>query len=291
MSFFGEEHVRRIERAERGLIADSTRAVARTGMEGFVLAIAGGVAAFSGADSPLTKVAGLGFGGLPPDDELARVETEFHARGAAVQVELASLAEAGIAERLSARGYALVGFEYVLARALDPRELWPDRTDVTVELDTDPTLDEWLDVVVTAFSMLDGQGVVAHESFPRASLERVVRAMSGSRGMAHYLARRGGVPAGGASLRVSTDEHVAQLCGAGTLPAHRRRGVQAALLERRLADAARAGCELAVVTTAPGSKSQENAQLLGFELAYMRAILRLAPPEAGEGAEPRPVRA
>ncbi|MEJ2340034.1 MAG: hypothetical protein P8Y15_14260 [Gemmatimonadales bacterium] len=66
---------------------------------------------------------------------------------------------------------------------------------------------------------------------------------------------------------------IAQLCGAATLPEHRRRGVQTALLARRLADAAHAGCDVAVVTTQPGSKSQENVQRRGFELLYTRAIL------------------
>ena len=76
---------------------------------------------------------------------------------------------------------------------------------------------------------------------------------------------------GGASLRVC--EGVAQLCGAATAPAHRRRGVQSALLAARLADSARQGCDVAVVTTQPGSKSQQNVQRQGFELLYTRAIL------------------
>ena len=68
-------------------------------------------------------------------------------------------------------------------------------------------------------------------------------------------------------------EGVAQLCGAATLPAHRRRGVQSALLDARLAIAGQSGCDVAVVTTQPGSKSQENVQRRGFELLYTRAIL------------------
>ena len=50
-------------------------------------------------------------------------------------------------------------------------------------------------------------------------------------------------------------------------------GVQSALLATRLADAAGQGCEIAVVTTQPGSKSQQNVQRQGFELLYTRAIL------------------
>ena len=42
---------------------------------------------------------------------------------------------------------------------------------------------------------------------------------------------------------------------------------------RRLADAQAAGCDLAVVTTAPGSRSQDNVMRRGFKLLYTRAVL------------------
>ncbi len=90
-------------------------------------------------------------------------------------------------------------------------------------------------------------------------------------GATPYLAFRDGAVAGGASMRMF--EGVAQLTGAATAPAHRRRGVQSALLAARLADAAEAGCDIAVVTTAPGSKSQQNVQRQGFHLLYTRAVL------------------
>ena len=77
---------------------------------------------------------------------------------------------------------------------------------------------------------------------------------------------------------------VAQLAGAATLPAFRRRGVQRALLAARLAAARRAGCDLAVVTTQPGTQSQVNAERQGFRLLYARAILvKDGPPPAGRG--------
>lgn len=41
----------------------------------------------------------------------------------------------------------------------------------------------------------------------------------------------------------------------------------------RLADAAAAGCDLAVITVQPGSRSQHNAQRRGFDLLYTRATL------------------
>jgi len=49
--------------------------------------------------------------------------------------------------------------------------------------------------------------------------------------------------------------------------------VQSALVAARLADAHAAGCDVAVIITQPGSKSQENAQRRGFDLLYTRATL------------------
>jgi ribosomal protein S18 acetylase RimI-like enzyme len=62
-----------------------------------------------------------------------------------------------------------------------------------------------------------------------------------------YVALRDGVFAGGGSLR--TEAGIGQLTGAATAPAHRRMGIQTALLSARLADAAAAGCDIAVVST------------------------------------------
>jgi len=274
MVFASIELARRIEAAEGGWIEEGTAAIARrVGADAaFCLAIGGGIAAYSGKDSPLTKVVGLGFEGVPASAALERVEAEFGRRGAGVQVELCALAGAGVAEALARRGYVLVGFENVLGRVLDERVVWRERAELTLERSGDAELDAWIEVVASAFAAPDAQGVAAHESFPREALERTVRDMAGARALQRYLARRGGALAGGASMRIAGG--VALLCGAGTLPEHRRRGVQGALLERRLADAARAGCDIAVVTTLPGSKSQENVQKHGFELLYARAILR-----------------
>jgi ribosomal protein S18 acetylase RimI-like enzyme len=63
------------------------------------------------------------------------------------------------------------------------------------------------------------------------------------------------------------------MAGAATAPAHRRRGIQSALLSARLTDAKEMGCDVAVITVQPGSRSQQNAQRQGFDLLYTRAIL------------------
>ncbi len=125
-------------------------------------------------------------------------------------------------------------------------------------------------MVVDGVAHPDTEGLPAHEDFPRDVITAAERDLVAA-GSARYVARRDGVVAGGAGLRITGA--IAQLTGAATAPAHRRRGVQTALLEARLADAARAGCEIAVVTTQPGSKSQQNVQRRGFDLLYARAVL------------------
>jgi ribosomal protein S18 acetylase RimI-like enzyme len=262
----------RIERAEADLIARSSEAAQRrsAGRAGFVIPVAGGVASFAEEGSPFNKVAGLGFGGVPAAAQLAEIERAFAACGAPVQVELAHLADPAIGAELTMRGYRLASFENVLGLALGggPGRVMPPG--IEVRPSGEEEFGSWLDVVVDAVAHPDAQGVPSHEQFPREVVARAGRDMVAA-GVVRYAALRDGVIVGGASVRMAGG--IAQLTGAATAPAHRRRGVQTALLSARLADAAAGGCDVAVVTTQPGSRSQQNAQRLGFDLLYTRAVL------------------
>jgi GNAT superfamily N-acetyltransferase len=259
----------RVERAEAELVAAAAHAAhRRRGAAGFVMPLAGGVATFADAGSPFNKVAGLGFAGVPGEAELAAVERAFAACGAPVQVELAHLADPEVGAVLTARGYRLESFENVLGRALDrvPEPVMP--AGVSVRPSGDDEFDRWLDVVADAVAHPDTEGVPWHEEFPREVYLAAERDLAAA-GVLRYAALCDGVLAGGAGLR--TSEGVAQFAGAATAPRYRRRGVQSALLAARLADAA--GCDVAVIVTQPGSRSQQNAQRRGFDLLYTRAVL------------------
>ncbi|OMB79740.1 MULTISPECIES: GNAT family N-acetyltransferase [Mycolicibacterium] len=264
--FCGVELARRIEKAESDLIVAATRAARDRGADGLVLPVAGGFACFAEPNSPMNKVVGLGFDGLPDEAVLGEIERAFAARGSATQVELSNLADPEVTALLSGRGYRLEEFENVLARPVgdEPAPV----SDVQVRRADDLTA--WVNVVVEGFAHPDGEGPVSHEQFPADIVERAERDMEKA-GATAYVALCDGVVAGGAMMRVAGS--IAQLAGAATAPAYRRRGVQAALLATRLHEAADAGCEVAVVTTAPGSKSQHNVQRRGFQLLYTRAIL------------------
>jgi ribosomal protein S18 acetylase RimI-like enzyme len=269
--FCDTDLARRIERTATQLTAQAGEAArARTAEPGFVIPLAGGVAAFCEDGSPFNKVAGLGFRGVPSEAELYEVEHAFAARDSPVQVELSNLAEPAIGALLTDRGYRLAAFENVLGRAIDGDPESVQTPEVEVRRSGDEEFQAWHEVMADGFAHPDAQGVPSHEEFPGDIIERAERDMEAAGGV-RYVALRGGVIVGGAGLRL--DEGVAQMTGAATAPAHRRRGVQTALVAARLADAAAAGCDIAVVTTMPGSKSQENVQRRGFELLYTRAVL------------------
>ena len=262
----------RIDRSEARLCADIAASVQAKHPESapFVLPISGGLAVYAGRASPTNKVIGLGFDGPLDLDALQTIEARWRERNEPVRIELSILADATIAPALSERGYRLHGFENVLARRVTPDHS-AMAAGVTVETLRDEDLPAWIDIAVNAFKNLDGTGSVADDAMPREELERVLRDFGEVPGFTRYLARIDGQPVGEAALRIDGD--LAQVAGAGTLPAFRGRGVQKALLQQRLADARAAGCDLAVVTTAPGTRSQDNVMRRGFVLLYTRAVL------------------
>ncbi|HKM86242.1 MAG TPA: GNAT family N-acetyltransferase [Terriglobales bacterium] len=81
----------------------------------------------------------------------------------------------------------------------------------------------------------------------------------------------------GAGL-IIPDHKIVGLYGAATLQPYRGRGLQTAILWRRLKLAAQAGCEYAVIVTQGGTTSMRNAERLGFTLAYSKATLIKGPP-------------
>jgi GNAT superfamily N-acetyltransferase len=265
----------RIDRAEGRLVAGIAEAMRarRPGNRTIVLPISGGVSVYGGPNSPVNKVIGLGFDGPIDLDALEQIEREWDARDEAVRVELSILADASVPVALSERGYHIHGYENVLGRPLPLGGdlVTHDAPGVTVERMREEDERTWIDIAVTAFSNLDGTGSAADDSSQLTELEEVMADFAAGPGSQRYLARLDGRPVGSGSLVIAGD--LAQLAGAGTLPDARGRGVQKALLHRRLADAHAAGANLAVVVTAPGTRSQENVMRRGFILLYTRIIL------------------
>jgi hypothetical protein len=221
--------------------------------------IAGGVAAFAGADSPLTQAFGLGFAGEVTADVFDELEEFFVSRGAPVVVEASPLAHPSLLALFGARGYRAVEHSNVLVLALPARADEEGGAAVIAREAGPGDEDAWVWAIGRGFADSDEAA---------AAMEPIARASFRMRGARTFVGEVGGRVVAAASLGVR--ERVASLAGAATLPDHRRLGAQSALYAARIRFASELGCAVATVSTAPGSGSQRNAERRGFRVVYTR---------------------
>lgn len=234
---------------------------------------AGARAFYDGVDSPLTQTFGLGMEGPVTGEELDLLEGWLRERGAPVFHEVSPLADPSVLQLFQERGHRPVEFTTVLFQPL-PVAPGAAPSDPLVARPIDPhEADLWASVAAEGWATeAPGLGDFMY------GLGRVTARASGSHPFLAVLDDR---PVAAGSL--THHGGVALLAGASTIPSGRRRGAQRALLQARLAFAAREGCDLAMMCALPGSGSQRNAERQGFRIAYTRVKWEL--PEEG-GAEP-----
>jgi hypothetical protein len=240
--------------------------------------VGGGYALFAGPGSPLTHVVGLGMNGPVCVADLEELEAFYRSRGEAVQINLCPLADSSLLELLAQRLYQLVEFNTVLVRPLLNRQ--PVRacsSHIVVKEASSVDLRLWAHTVAAGF--LDNQEVTAK------TLDQV-DTIFGLPSSACFLAWINGEPAGGAAMSMS--QGLAMLYADSTLPEFRNLGVHTALIQGRCDRARAAACDLAVVSTLPGSISQRNFERAGFRPVYTKAILvREWRSDEGKGAGDR----
>jgi len=127
----------------------------------------------------------------------------------------------------------------------------------------DASLQEWLAVLRAGNEVSGPEASAVSDGYARA-----VHALDGA---IDLLADLDGLAVGCAS--VVFDGSIAWLGGAATLPSHRQRGVQGALVRQRMALARDRGCELAVATAMAAGGSARNLARLGFTLVEVQAVL------------------
>ena len=228
--------------------------------------VAGGVAVYLGANSPVNQATGLGFDGPVAEEDFSAIEYFYRSRGQRGLVIASPLADPSLATGLSARGWGVDSFENVLVRPYECTDSFGGPAGVTVAIvDDDEMRALWAHAAAVAFAApLDPMPV-------QLELGRIVAARPGARLLLAFVE---GKVAGTGELFV--DDGVAWLSADATLPQFRRRGVQQALQAARLTLGAYEGCEMAVTEAVPGSPSQRNMERAGFRVAYTRVGL-LAP--------------
>ncbi|MNN24555.1 hypothetical protein D3C81_1379930 [compost metagenome] len=85
-----------------------------------------------------------------------------------------------------------------------------------------------------------------------------------------FLATLDDVPAGVAGMHINGN--IASCTLAATAPEYRNRGIQSALLQRRLYEAHLADCQLVAAQASFGSTSQNNMERAGFRIAWTRSV-------------------
>lgn len=234
-----------------------------------MLEVGGGVALWMWPGSPLNQACGLGFAAPVEPEDVEQLESFYAVRGARGAMSVCPLADSSLFAALARLGWTPSGFENVLVLGLDGVDQpggAPDDTPAGVSIVEARSADEravWAQAVTDGFSAPDD---------PSEAEVRLGRAIASREGVTLLLALVDGTPAGTGEL--SVDDGVGWLAADTTLPEFRGRGIQSALQRERLRRAAAAGCDIAVIESAPGSASQRNMERNGFAVAYTRVDVR-----------------
>lgn len=267
-----------IARLEETRQAEGTAEMVRIGRDtgetpdAAVEPVGGGWMCFAGKGSWANQAAGLGLDGVVTDVDLDRLVEFYVTRGVEPKIEVAACVDPSLIDGLGARGFRVLEFENVLVRRLDAttdfRALmphpWPPDVSIEPVDRTDPN-------AVYEFALASTSGFrPANEPIPEPLLQSTRNMMRQSR-CCGYVARVDGVAVGGAAMDASPD--VAALCGTSVDVSLRKRGIQTALMVRRLEAACDLGCRFAAVHSRPGIPTERNALRIGFALAYTKAIM------------------
>jgi len=228
--------------------------------------IGGGVAAFTGQafGRKLNHVTGLGMDGPVDEEALAHLEAAYAGRGLPTEIDLCPHADPRVLGLLARRGYAVNAFSNTYARTLEGVS---ERPATGIEIVQGPAARAlFVEASIEGFSLQAQQR-------PRELLAALARIAHARDDTALFVARVDGRVAGSAGLSVMATPRgrVGELYIASTLPQFRGRGVQAALLQARLAAARDAGCALVFVGARPANTSARNVERAGFGLAFTKA--------------------
>lgn len=154
--------------------------------------LAGGMAVFTGVDSPITQAVGIGLDGPVNETQIKKLEDFYFERGDAARVELCPLADKTVTELFGKRGYRVVEYSNVLVQRLDAIDARDDISkSISIERVGKAKAELWSQTVLRGFSE---QLAVTPE------LLELGRLIAHTRGTEGYLARVDGKPAGGATL-------------------------------------------------------------------------------------------
>jgi len=219
---------------------------------------------------PGNQVTGLTAGGLTEErlrNILTRVTPWFDEVGCSLGLRVpAAHIDDDVGRTLSSAGFAVAEVEAWMAAPLASLAIAPVSIEIRVA-DDEASLDAFVEAFCLGWRVDSAQG----RAIARAALARQPAPSWWRR----YVATIDGKTAGEAVLAWFDD--VAYLAEAATVPAFRRRGVQRALIARRLADAKDLGCQQVFSAVQYGDPSWANMRGQGLREANVTVAFRRAP--------------
>lgn len=272
-----------LARLEEGRLSDGVREVAAVAVP-----MMGGWACRDEPGNWLNYAAGCGLAGPVSRDEVRALRRLYEEAGIEPRIEICPFIDPTLTSALADEGFVVRNFETVYYRGLDAerpgaaddkagqawRALGPAGLEILV---LDPSDEAALDEFArTALSGFLPEGVT---EFPQAFMDSSKR-VARQRNTVCIRAMLDGQCVGAGAMGVHGP--IACLFGVSVLPAFRKRGVQLAMLDWRLREAARRGSIVATIGSRPGVATERNAQRAGFRVAYTKLVLV----RPGEGLAP-----
>lgn len=221
--------------------------------------LGGTYALFDGIDSPMTQTFGLGLFDSFADSKLSLIENFFKEQKAPVNHEVSPLADPSLMPLLNQRGYQPCELTNVLFTPVSEASV-PHVGNIKTRIIKNGEEKPWAKASMRGW--LSGDQVIDD-----SMLDFGVISASTAGGFAFVAEFADQIIATG-MLYIFDD--MALLGGASTVPEHRGRGAQTALLKARLDFARIHGCKMAMMCASPGSQSQRNAMKNRFQVAYTR---------------------
>ena len=223
----------------------------------------GGALIATGSGRYVNRAMGVTLDDRSPE-ELDIIEQFYRAHGLPPAVEVSSWTPAATVAELTRRDFGLAWFRAVFAAPVSGSSTAsPLNNDVQIMRVDTSNVDTWMETSAVGFGAVDDLQRIVSDEFARASLACPETHI--------FMAMIGGRPAGCGALQAC--DGVAWVGGAATLPAFRRRGVQAALLAHRRQLAEQLGCNLVAATAVPSGQSARNLVHVGFQLIQTQAVL------------------
>lgn len=200
-------------------------------------------------------------------DELIAFHSGF---GAEPRIEMAPFVPKSLIDLLRERGFTLRGFETVFACEIANRRA--SAFDSPAGLTIEPVnVDDEEEVV--RFARFATRGFLSADDPPDKHVLAAIKAAKHPRAV-NVMAMMEGEPIGAGSMEVAGE--LVTLYGVSVEEAYRKRGVQRALIEHRLAIACERGAQIATISSKPGVATERNAMRAGFMPSYTKVAMALA---------------